>query len=176
MTESSVAQIFKRTTKLDRDPKEDKIDKLCKQFENLHLMMMKQPREAQKQAEAVCYNCGKKGYYASQCRMQQESRCYKCGRKGDRASECRSKVDMPPTSKYCHRVSHTVENCFDKRNNESVERQDVRFANNGETTENKGAGPSGQNNTMLVKEDDPVEEENPVTAFRKTANGETITK
>ncbi len=65
MMESSVAQLFKRTTKLGRDPKEDKIDELCEQVENLHLMIMKQPRKAQKQAETVCYKCSKKGHYAS---------------------------------------------------------------------------------------------------------------
>ena len=129
MMEGSVAPLFKRTAKHDRDPKEEKIDELCKQVGNLQLMMMKQPRQAQKQAEPVCYKCGKKGHYASQSRMEQESTCYKCARKGHRASECRSKVDMPTTCTYCHRVGHTAENCFIKRSNEAIEKQDARFAN-----------------------------------------------
>ncbi len=138
--------------------------------------MMKQPRQAPKQAEPVCYKCGKKGHYASQYRMEQEPTCYRCGKKGHRASECRSKVDIPPMCTYCHRVGHTAENCFVKRSNEAVEKQDVRFDKSSEATENKDAGPSRQNNIMFVKEDEIVEEENTVTAFKRTADGETLTK
>ncbi len=36
--------IFQQTKKFDKAPKETKIDELYKQVENLHLMMMKQPR------------------------------------------------------------------------------------------------------------------------------------
>ncbi len=71
MIESSVAPLFKQRKKLDREPKADKIDELCKQVANLPLMMIKQPRQAQKQEEPVCYKCGKKCYYASQYRMEQ---------------------------------------------------------------------------------------------------------
>ncbi len=66
---------------------------------------------------------------------------------------------MPPTCTYCHRVGHTVEICFVKRSNEAVQKQHVRFAKNSEPSKAKGAGPSGQNNIMFVKEDDPIEEE-----------------
>ena len=38
----------------------------------------------------------------------------------------------------------------------------MRLAKNSEPTKAKGAGPSGQNNIMFVKEDDPLEEENTV--------------
>ncbi len=139
-------------------------------------MMMKQPRQAPKQAELVCYNCGKKGHYASQSRMEQEFTCYRCGKKGHRVSECRSMVNIPPTCTYCHRVGHTAEKCFPKRSNEAVEKQDVRFAKSSEPTEAKRAGPSGQNYIMFLKEDKPVEEENTVAAFKRTAEGETLSK
>ena len=44
----TAAPIFQLTKKFDKDPKETKIDELCKQVENHHLMMMKQPRQAPK--------------------------------------------------------------------------------------------------------------------------------
>ena len=96
--------------------------------------------------------------------------------KGHRASECRSKVDVPSSSTYCHQVGHTAKTCFVKRSNDAVEKQDVRIAKNNEPTEAKGAGKSGQNNTMFVNEDRPVEEENTVAAFKRTADGETLAK
>ncbi len=43
MMEGSVSPLFKQTKKFDKDPKENKIDQLCKQVENLHLMIMKSP-------------------------------------------------------------------------------------------------------------------------------------
>ncbi len=66
MMNNTAASIFQQTKMFDKDPTEAKIDKLWKQVKNLHLMMMKQPRQAPKLAEPVCYKCGKKGYYASQ--------------------------------------------------------------------------------------------------------------
>ncbi len=158
MLDGMTKSIFQQTKKFDKDPKETKDDELCKQVENFHLMMMKQPRQAPKQAEPVCYESGKKGHYALQCRMEQELTCYKCGKNGHKASECRSKAEIPPTCTYCHRVVHTVENCFVKRSNEAVEKHGVRLAKNSEPTKAKEAVPSGQNKIVFVKEDDPVEE------------------
>ena len=176
MMDRTAAPIFPQTKKFDKDPKEIKIDKLYKQVENLHLMMKKQPRKAPKQADPLCYKYGKESHYASKCRMEQELTCYKCTKKDRRASECRSKVDIPPTCTYCHRVGHTVENCLVKRSKEAVEKQDVRFAKNSELSKAKGAGASEQNNIMFVKEDDPIEEENTVAAFKRSAGGETLTE
>ncbi len=172
----AVVPLFKQTKKFDSDPKEDKVDELCKQVDILLFMMMKQRRQAPKQAEPVYYKCGTKGYDVSQCRMEQKLKCYKCSKNGHRASACRSQVGVLPTYTYCHRVGHTVENCVVKRCNEAVEKQDARFAENSKTTKPKGSGPFGQNNIMSVKEDDPVEEEKAVTAFERSADGETLTK
>ena len=76
MLDGTTNSILQQTKKFDKDPKEATIDELCKQVENLHLMMMKQPRQAPKQAEPVCYKCGKKGHYASHSRMELELKSY----------------------------------------------------------------------------------------------------
>ncbi len=52
----------------------------------------------------------------------------------------------------------------------------MKFAKNNEPSEAKKAGLSGQNNIIFVKEDDLVEEQNTVAAFKKSADGETLTK
>ncbi len=52
----------------------------------------------------------------------------------------------------------------------------MRFSNKNKSVEEKGAGPSGNNDVMFVKEDDPVVEDNTVAAFTRAASGETITK
>ncbi len=52
--EGSTAPLFQQTKKFEKNRREDKIDELCKQVGNLHLMMMKQPRQDPKQAKPVC--------------------------------------------------------------------------------------------------------------------------
>ncbi len=136
-------------------------------------MMTKQPRQGSKQIEPACYKCGKKGYYAPQCRMGQEPTCFKCGKKGHRAPECRSNSEMPPTCIYCNRVGHTTETCFVRRRNEAVDKQDVRFLKPSAPAESKRAGPSGQNDIMFVQENELVQEDNTVAAFKRSADGET---
>ena len=54
MMNRTAGPIFLQMKKFDKDPKETKIDELCKQVENLYLMLMKQPRQAPKPAEPVC--------------------------------------------------------------------------------------------------------------------------
>ncbi len=102
--------------------------------------------------------------------------CYRCGKKCHRASEFRSKVGIPPTCTHCHQVSNNAGNCFVKKSNEAVEMQDVRFAKNSGPTEAKGAETYEQNNIIFVEEDDSVEEEHTVAAFKKSAYGETLSK
>ncbi len=163
--------IFQEAKKFDKDPKEIKIDELCKQVEKLYLKMIKQPRQAPKQGEPVCYKCAKKCHYALQCSMAQIMTCYKCCENDHRASKWRSKVDIPHTCTYCYRPGHTDENCSVKRSNEPVEKQDVRFAKNSQPTKAEGVGPSRLDNVMFVKEDASVEEYNTVAAFKRSADG-----
>ncbi len=127
MMESSAIPIFQKVKKIEKDSKDNKIDELCKQIQNLNLMIMQQPRRALKQREAVCCKYGKKDHYASQCRIDLEPTCYWCVNKGQRASECRSKIESPPNCTYCHRFGHTVENSFIQRSNEAVDKQDYGF-------------------------------------------------
>ena len=58
----SAASLFKQATKTDKTPKEDKFVQLCKQVEDLQMIIMKQPRQSLKQAKSVCYKCGKKSH------------------------------------------------------------------------------------------------------------------
>ena len=93
MLDGTTTSIFQEKKKFDKDQREAKIDELCKQVENHYLMIIQQPRQAPKQTEPVCYRFGKKGRYASHCRMEQEHICCKYDLNGHEASECRSKVD-----------------------------------------------------------------------------------
>ncbi len=52
MTDGTTTLISQLTKKFDKDPKEAKIYELCKQVENLHLIM-KQPKKCPKQAEPM---------------------------------------------------------------------------------------------------------------------------
>ncbi len=61
--------IFQLTKKFNKVPKEAKNDEMCKQVENIYLMIMKQLRQALKQLESVCNKCSKTGHYASHCRI-----------------------------------------------------------------------------------------------------------
>ncbi len=176
MMNGAATSMCQQKNKSNKDQKEAKIDEICKQVGNLHLMMMKQHWEDSKQAEPVCYECSKKGFYSSLCRMKKELTYYKCGKKGHRASECRSKAYIPPACTHCHRVGHTTENCFVEKSNEAVEKQDVRSGKNTEPTDTKGTGSLVQDNIMFVKEDDPIEEDYTVAAFKKSADGEILTK
>ncbi len=65
-------------------------------------------------------------------------------------------------------------NCFSKRSSEAVEKQDLTFAKNNDPAKTKKAVPSGQNDMMFVKEDDPVEEGNTVVAFNRSTDGEKL--
>ncbi len=151
MIDGTAATIFQQTKKFAKDPKEASIDELCKQVKNLHLLLMKQPMHASKQAEPVSYKRDKKGYYASLRKMEEEPMWYRCGKKGHRASECRSKVDMPLHVRIATGLVTLLKACFVKESNEALEKQDVRLAKNSEPTEAKGSGISGQNNMIFVK-------------------------
>ena len=87
------------------EPKDSRIDDLRKKVENLHLMVTKQHRSA-RQSEPVCYNCNKKGQYASQCHSLQEPTCYRCNKKGHHAIECPINPDPLVSCTYCHRKGH----------------------------------------------------------------------
>ncbi len=61
MMDGPATPIFQQAKKLDKVQKKAKSNKLCKQVENLHMMSMKQPKQAPKQAEPMWYKCGRNG-------------------------------------------------------------------------------------------------------------------
>ena len=86
------------------------------------------------------------------------------------------KPDNQPTCTYCHRKGHTAEDCFVRRSNEAIGRQDARLSGNKAPVEKKKGGPSAQANVMFLQESEPAVAEDTVAAFKRTADGETLTK
>ena len=124
------------------EPKDLRIEDVCKQVENLHLMVTNQHRSA-RQSEPVCYKCNKKGHYASECRSRQDPTCYRCKKKGHYASECPIKPDPLVSCTYCHRKGHRAEERFVRKSNEAVDKQDVRILRTNSTDDSF--------NNLLVK-------------------------
>ncbi len=171
MMEGQATPIFRQEKRMDKKEREDKTDELCEQVAKLHLMMAQQPRQGPKQVELACYMWRKKGHYASQCWMSEERTCFKGAKEGHTAPACRSNFEMPPKRTYCHRVGHTTDACFVRRSDEAVDKQGVRFSKHSAPAESKEARHSGQNNFMFVHKNEPVQDDDTVTAFNRSADG-----
>ena len=156
---------------VQNEPKDSRIEDLCKQVENLNLMVTKQPRSA-RQSEPVCYKCNKKGHYVSQCRFGQEPTCYRCNKKGHYASEGPIKPDPPVSCTYCHRKCYRAEDCFLRKNNESVDMHDLQTLRTNPSDGNPNKHLAKADNVMFVEQ----EYDEPAAAFEHSATGEKLTK
>ena len=134
------------------EPKDSRINDLCKQVESLHLMVTIQPRSA-RQSEPVCRKYNKKGHYASQCRSRQEPTCYRCNKKGHYASECPMKPDTLVSCIYCHRKGHRSEDRFARRSNEPVDKQDVRLLRTNSEDDGSNNHLAKADNVMFVEQE-----------------------
>lgn len=68
-----------------------RMDELCREVENLHLLMTKQPRSQCRQ-DPFCYKWNQKVHYASKYRTSQNLTCYRCSQKEPHANECPPKA------------------------------------------------------------------------------------
>lgn len=49
-------------------------------------------RDAADAIKDMCYNCGERGHWASECQEEDgRGRCYRCGRKGHERKDCRER-------------------------------------------------------------------------------------
>src|SRR5205814_2313233 len=77
-----------------KDVKSEEIDELTKAMKEMKIQLMKsfnggnsyekrnRGYNNDNRREIICYKCGKKGYYSSNCEEEGEMKCYNCGKNG----------------------------------------------------------------------------------------------
>src|SRR5204863_8488925 len=85
-----------------KDVKSEEIDELTKAMKEMKIQLMKsfnggnsyEKRDRgynNNKREIICYRCGKKGHYSSNCEEEGEMKCYNCGKNGHMAKACKNK-------------------------------------------------------------------------------------
>ena len=157
--------------RVQSNPKDYRIHDLCKQVENFHLMVIKKPRSA-RESEPVCYKCINKGHYAWQCRSRQESTSYCCNKKGHHARECQVKSDPLVSCTYFHHKGQRFEDCFVRRSNEAVDKQDLRIFRTNSADDSSNNHLRKADIVMFVEQ----EYDETVAAFKLSATGKKLTE
>src|SRR5436190_6595930 len=86
-----------------KDVKSEEIDELTKAMKEMKIQLMKsfnggnsyekrnRGYNNDNRREIICYRCGKKGHYSSNCEEEGEMKCYNCGKSGHMAKACKNK-------------------------------------------------------------------------------------
>src|SRR5437764_894091 len=86
-----------------KDVKSEEIDELTKAMKEMKIQLMKsfnggnsyekrnRGYNNDNRREIICYKCGKKGHYSSNCEEEGEMKCYNCGKNGHMAKACKNK-------------------------------------------------------------------------------------
>ena len=137
-------------TATNTDRKDERIDELCKQIENLHLLMSKQNRPP-RVSEPKCHRCKKTGHYASQCQLPPEP---------------------PLVCTYCCKHDHRAEVCYTKQCDDSAKAQRITILKKEDAqrdVETKEA--LKPQNMMFLSQMTDEDEEEPVAILNRAPNG-----
>ncbi len=87
-----------------------------------------------------------------------------------------STIDIPSECTQCQRFYDTAEKYVGMWSNKALEKQDVRFDKNSDSTDVNGSKLFRQNNIFFIKEDEPAGEDNTVTVLKKYTDRERLAK
>ena len=98
--------------------------------------------------------------------------CYRCNKRSHYASECPIKPDPLVPISYCNRKGHRAEDCFVRRSNEAVDKQDVGLLRTNSADDSSNNHLVKANNVIFVEQED----DETVAAFKRPATGEILTR
>ena len=92
--------------------------------------------------------------------------------KAQYASECPKNPDPIVSCTYCHRKGHRAEDCFIRKSNEAVYKQNIRILRTNSAEVNSNNHLAKADSVMFVEQED----NETVAALKRSATGKTQTK